>query len=218
MKPGIKKIGLCFAFDASFFAVIYALYYFFNDFSYSAFSFQLLVVVLLFYLVVLIPLYSYFKLLLVAVFVKTKANLANFLQMLKINIILLMIFLLLSFIVNLIISGMTSSRMITFFVLTPFLLLFYLYYNIVHFNFDRGFKSLKLSFFSVWKNLKLLLFDIIYIGLLFGLYSLISYGLASLNFMIVTSQIYYWISNIFTFIIIYYLVYYNRKKISEIKV
>jgi len=217
MDIDFKKIGLSFVFDVAFFAVIYSFYYFFKDFSYNAFSFPLLVVVLLFYLVVLIPIYSYFKLLLMVVFKKTKIDIVRFLQMVKINVVLLLVFLLLSFIVNLIISGMTSSRMIAFFVLTPFLLLFYLYYNIVHFNFDAGFKSLKLSFFSVWKNLKLILFDIIYVGLLFGLYTLIGYGLASINFVIVTSQIYFWISNIITFVVVYYLIYYNRKRISEIK-
>ncbi len=218
MNIDFKKIGLSFVFDVALFAILYVLYYFLNDFSYQAFSFALLVVVLLFYVVVLIPLYSYFKLLLMNVFKKSKLNIRDVLQLSKLNLVLLLIFLVLSFIINLIISSMASSRIATFVILAPFLLLFYLYYNIAHFNFDMGFKSLRLSFFSVFKNLKLLLFDVIYTALLFGLYALISYGLASLNLAIVSSPVYYWISNLITFVIVYYLIYYNRKRISEMEI
>lgn len=218
MDINFKQIGLSFVFDVALFSILYTLYYFLNDFSYLAFSFTLLVVVLLFYLIVLIPLYSFFKLLSMNVFKKTHLSFRNVLQLSKLNTVLLLIFLVLSFIINLIISSMASSRIVTFFVLIPFLLLFYLYYNIVHFNFNIGFKSLKSAFFSMWKNLKLLLFDVIYVGLLFGVYALVSYGLASLNLTIVSNPIYYWISNIFTFVIVYYLVYYNRKRISEIEI
>ena len=202
-----RILGSNFMFDVLFFLIIFSLY-------------NLLVkieslrgpAVLISYYLVIVCVYSFFKLCVVDSFSKNLLSIRNYLKSVKFNLILFVLIGLFYIISVGLISGLSSSwkTFFLFLIMIPAGTILYLYSNIVHFGINKT-KIVKNAFFSLTMLKFLVMFDFIYLLVLAGGLWAISFLFAKIfGLLFIMTDIYVFLTNFLNFAIIYVLVFYNR--------